>query len=363
MARPPFEAAGPPSRDLASGVAARLALLAEAGLVPDRLVRTGIRRMLAERLRELVAVPAAERALFVEECRKGPIALVPELANEQHYEVPPAFFAAVLGPRLKYSCAFFDDDTPSLGAAEERMLALTAERAGIADGMAILDLGCGWGSFSLWAAERFPASRVVAVSNSAPQRRFLVDRARERGLYNVTVTTADVNRFEAQGRFDRVVSIEMFEHVRNHERLLARIRRWLAPEGRLFVHHFCHREHAYPYVDRGPGDWMARHFFSGGMMPSEGWLAQFADDLAVERQWRVPGTHYARTSEAWLARLDAQRERVQEILAPVYGADARRWLHRWRLFFLACAELFAYRGGEEWFVTHLLLAPGSDLRA
>jgi cyclopropane-fatty-acyl-phospholipid synthase len=346
-------------QDGLGALTARVADLAEQGLVPDAIVRFGIRRMLAERLRELAALGPADAVVraFAEQCRKSPIALVPELANAQHYEVPAAFFETVLGPHRKYSCALFEDGD-DLAGAEQRMLALTAERAGVEDGMAILDLGCGWGSFSLWAAERFPNARVVGVSNSASQRRSILERAEARGLYNLTITTADVNRFEAQGRFDRVVSVEMFEHVRNHEELLARIAQWLAPDGRLFVHHFCHRKHAYPYVDRGPGDWMARHFFSGGMMPSENWLSHFPHDLAVERLWRVPGTHYARTSEAWLANLDARRDAVLAILADTYGrGEAKRWLHRWRLFFLACAELFACENGTQWYVVHQLLAP------
>lgn len=339
--------------------------LAETGWIPDALVRVGIRRMLAERLRELEQhgpdAARAAKAAFVEECRKSPIALVPELANAQHYEVPPAFYERVLGPHLKYSCGLWDG-AATLAESELRMLETTAERAGLEDGMSILDLGCGWGSFALFAAERFPRSRVVAVSNSAPQRRFIVERARQRGLWGLSVTTADINAFEAQGRFDRVVSVEMFEHVRNHERLLARIARWLAPDGRLFVHHFCHRTHAYPYEDRGPNDWMAREFFSGGMMPSADWLRHFPHDLEVLRRWHVSGLHYARTCEAWLDRLDAQRDAVRALFADAYGReDAARWVQRWRLFFLACAELFAYRGGAEWGVEHLLLAP-SDRR-
>ena len=357
-----------------SGLAGRTAMFAgslaesvvESGLVPDRLLRLAIRRMLAERLRELDAEDGqAAKLSFVEACRKSPIALDPERANEQHYEVPPAFFESVLGPRLKYSCTLWEglpEGGETLAAAEERMLARTADRAGLRDGMDVLDLGCGWGSLSLWAAERFPNARILAVSNSALQAEFIQSRARYHGLGSLRVTTADVNAFEPGERFDRVVSVEMFEHVRNHERLLARIADWLAPGGRLFVHHFAHREHAYAYEDRGASG-MARHFFSGGMMPSEDWLSQFDHDLVVEERWRVPGAHYARTCEAWLGQLDACRDAVLAIFEESYGRyAAKRWLQRWRIFFLACAELFAYRGGEEWVVAHRLLAPRRERR-
>jgi cyclopropane-fatty-acyl-phospholipid synthase len=341
---------------------ARLAFLAERGWLPDGLVRTGIRRMLEERLRSLPEpgsrLAHAARRAFAEQCGKGPIAEAPERANAQHYAVSPAFFEAVLGAQRKYSCALWDGAS-TLDAAEERMLAVTGARAGIEDGMSILDLGCGWGSFSLWAAERFPSSRIVAVSNSAAQRRSIEARAAALGLgARLEVKTADINVYDARQRFDRIVSIEMFEHVRNLELLLSRIARWLAPEGRLFVHHFAHRAHAYPYEDTGPGDWMARHFFAGGIMPSADWLDLFPRDLAVERRWRVNGRHYAKTADAWLANLDARRDVARAALVDSYGpADAERWLQRWRLFFLACSELFGFGEGREWHVMHASLAP------
>jgi cyclopropane-fatty-acyl-phospholipid synthase len=332
--------------------------LAEAGLVPDPLVRLGIRRMLRARLRELDGqdAAAAERELSAS-MRSGPLALVPELANRQHYEVDAELFERVLGPNLKYSCALWPDGVESLGAAEAAMLALTCERAGIEDGMRILDLGCGWGSLSLWVAERFPHAQVLAVSNSKPQRELILRRARERGCRNLEVVTADVNEFDPGERFDRVASVEMFEHVRNWEGLLGRVAEWLAPEGRLFVHVFCHRSRAYAYEDRGPGDWMARTFFSGGLMPSFELLPRCARGLALEQSWRVSGLHYQRTCEAWLRNLDAAREELRPALWRSYGGeDAELWRRRWRLFFMACSELFGFRRGEEWGVGHYRLA-------
>lgn len=340
------------------------ARLAEVGLVPDALIRRAIRRMCAERLAaERAAGPAAQAARLAA-LRSGPIAVAADLANEQHYEVPPAFFEAVLGPRLKYSCCDWDGGAVRLAEAEERMLALTCERAGIEDGMRVLDLGCGWGSLSLWIAERFPRCRVVGVSNSKPQREHVLGRAAARGLANVEVVTADVSDFAPAGAglgaepFDRIVSIEMFEHVRNWDALLARVAGWLAGDGRVFLHHFCHRELLYLYEDRGPSDWMARHFFSGGLMPSADLAERCNGGLRAEARWRVDGRHYARTCEAWLRNLDAEPERVRRVFAAALGpAEARRQAGRWRLFFLACAELFAFAGGSEWFVTQVRLAP------
>ncbi len=335
--------------------------LAERGLVPDALVRQGIRRLLRQRLREVVPVRATEAAArnhrFREMLRVGPVALVPELANEQHYEVPPAFFERVLGRRLKYSCAWFEDAETDLDAAEEAMLARTCERADVEDGMRILDLGCGWGSLSLYLAERLPLARILAVSNSKPQREYILSRCARRGLHNVEVVTADINDFRPEGRFDRVVSVEMFEHVRNQAALLARIAGWLEPGGSLFVHHFAHRSAGYAYEDEGEEDWMARHFFAGGIMPSDDHLLHLQRDLVVERKWVVDGTHYERTARAWLARQDANRSEILPVLAQAYGREgAALWFQRWRLFFLACTELFGYRDGQEWWVVHARMA-------
>jgi cyclopropane-fatty-acyl-phospholipid synthase len=327
----------------------------------------GIRHLLRERLRTEGAGTADDRRQrrerLLERMRSGPIAVATDRANEQHYEVPAEFFREVLGSRLKYSSAFWPEGVTDLDRAEEAMLELTCRRAGIEDGMEVLDLGCGWGSLSLWIAERYPACRVVGVSNSSSQRQFIMNEAARRGLDNVEVHTADMNAFSPERRFDRVVSIEMFEHMRNVEALLDRIAGWLKPEGRLLVHVFCHREFAYFFETDGDNDWMARHFFTGGTMPSEDLYPNMRGDLTVEKHWRVDGRHYEKTLLAWLARLDASRPTVLDMFREVYGpADASRWLQRWRVFFLACAELFGYRDGKEWFVAHYLFRPTRGAR-
>ena len=330
--------------------------LVEKGLVPDALVRAGIRRLCAERLRAEMRGNAAARAgalqELVDELSAGPVALVPEKANEQHYEMPPAFMALALGARMKYSCAWYPRGNETLDEAEEAMLALTCGRAELADGQRVLELGCGWGSLTLWMAEKYPKSRITAVSNSAPQREYIEAEARRRGFDNVAVLTKDMNVFSAEDRYDRVVSVEMFEHMRNYPELLRRVSTWLKPGGKLFVHIFCHRELAYPFVDRGEDDWMARHFFTGGIMPSESLLARFQDHVALERVWVVDGTHYEKTSNHWLANLDRNRAAALESLRSARGAEAAVLLQRWRVFYLACAELFGYANGEEWRVGH-----------
>jgi cyclopropane-fatty-acyl-phospholipid synthase len=337
--------------------------LVAGGWLPDPVLRVGIRRILAARLREErqggADAARARHAAWVEACRQGPIALATADANAQHYEVPADFFARVLGPRLKYSSCLWPADVHTLEAAEEAMLALTAEHARLTDGQRILELGCGWGSLSLWIAEHFPRATITAVSNSASQKRFIDAAASARGLRNLMVVTADMNAFTPpHGRFDRVVSVEMFEHMRNYELLLRRIADWLAADGRLFVHVFAHRTFAYPYLDRGPSDWMARHFFTGGQMPSHDLLRRFDRDLHVIADWRLDGRHYARTLESWLVRMDAARDDLVPLFRRVYGDEhAGGWWHRWRVFFLACAELFAFRDGDEWGVSHYLFAP------
>ncbi|MCA9708646.1 MAG: class I SAM-dependent methyltransferase [Myxococcales bacterium] len=334
--------------------------LAETGRVPDPLLRIAIRRLCAQRLRHDVpddpghAMRRTEA--FLHQMRQAPIAPLPHKANEQHYELPAAFFEQVLGPHRKYSCAYWPRPSTTLAEAEAEALARTAEHAELGDGQRVLELGCGWGSLTLWIAQRYPRSHVTAVSNSASQRAFIEQTARARGLANVEVVTADVGTLELSERFDRVVSVEMFEHLRNYERLLARIAGWLRPQGSLLVHIFCHRSVPYAFATEGADNWMGRHFFSGGIMPSDDLLLRCRSELRVVRQWRWPGTHYQRTAEAWLANLDRRREPVLELLAQAHGRpEAAVWRQRWRMFFMACAELFGYEGGRQWWVSHYRL--------
>lgn len=349
------------SRDPSNDILTRVC---ENGWLPDRLVRAGMRKLMAQRLSDEGAhdgeFRASRLASLIDELSASPIAIETDAANGQHYELPPSFFAAHLGPHLKYSCCLYADDLSTLANAEEAMLTLYERRAALADGQRILDLGCGWGALSLWLAARYPSAEIVACSNSHGQRAYIEAQAAVRKLENIRVLTRNIASFNADslidaGRFDRIVSIEMFEHMKNYRALLARIADWLQPDGKLFVHLFAHRTLAYHFQVRDRTDWMSKYFFTGGTMPSESLLLHFQDELAVKRHWWLNGSHYERTANDWLARLDAARSSVMPILAQTYGPnDASRWFQRWRMFYMAVAELFGFAQGNEWGVAHYL---------
>jgi cyclopropane-fatty-acyl-phospholipid synthase len=336
--------------------------LLERGLIPDlvlrRIVRARVKGLVEDFERIGPDARAARERAVLDRLDSGPIAVETDEANRQHYDVPPEFFRLVLGPRMKYSCCLWPPSVHGLGEAEETMFSLTAERADLGDGQSILDLGCGWGSLALWAGERYPHSRVVALSNSLEQGSFIERRCQARGIRNVEVVTAEVGQFAPGRRFDRIVSVEMFEHLRNHGELMRRIAGWLQPDGRLFVHVFCHRRQVYEFDAGGTGSWMARHFFCGGMMPSWDYLTFYQEHLGLADRWQVGGEHYALTLRAWLANLDRRRDRVLPVLERTYGADlAGLRLAHWRLFFIACEETFALASGTEYCVGHYLFAP------
>jgi len=337
----------------------------ESGLVPDSVIRTGIRRLNRRRLDEIHASDIErvgdQLASFVERMNCSEVAPLPHLANEQHYEVPAEFFGQVLGTHGKYSSCYWGEGVTTLDQAEVQALEITCERAGIANGMDILDLGCGWGSLSLWMAANYPESRITSVSNSAPQREWIEARARERGLENINVITEDMNRFDIDQQYDRIVSVEMFEHMRNYAELFRRISTWLKPGGQFFMHIFCHRNNAYEFVDNGPADWMSRHFFSGGIMPSADLPLRFQRDLELVQRAHWSGTHYEKTANAWLHNMDSRKDAIMPLMESTYGQEnAAKWFYRWRIFFMACAELFATDNGQEWFVSHYLFRPAAD---
>ena len=334
----------------------KLIELAEKGIIPDFFIRQGIVRNCENRLNnENVSNTekvSSRKQSWIQQMKESPVALVPEKANEQHYEVPPAFFEKVLGKHLKYSSGYWPDGVNSLDDSEESMLELSFKRAQLKDGDSILELGCGWGSLTCYMASKLPNSKITAVSNSKDQKEHILNRCKNQGLGNIEVITADMNDFETENNYDRVVSIEMFEHMRNYKKLLSKISSWLNDGGKLFIHIFTHQSVVYPFENQGEADWMAREFFSGGMMPSHDLLLHFQDDLIIEDVWRMSGTHYEKTSLAWVNKMDANKDSVMKIFSETYGDDAKLWFQRWRIFFMSCEKLFGYDNGSEWGVSH-----------
>ena len=335
---------------------ATLIRAAEATPLPDRITRAGIDLLVGMRRRSLKGADDSDAA-FVRGMARHPIAEHTDTANEQHYELPPRFFELTLGPRRKYSCCLFERGDETLAQAEVAALEATVAHAGLVDGQSILELGCGWGSLSLFMAQHLPAAQIVAVSNSTPQRQFIERQAEAMGLTNLRVITCDMNEFRPEGHFDRIVSVEMFEHMANWQTLLARARSWLTPDGRLFMHVFSHRSQPYRFNTADQTDWIAQHFFTGGIMPSHGLIQHFPESFTLEQSWRWSGTHYQRTADLWLENFDANRAAIDLVLQSVYGDKATLWARRWRLFYLATAGLFGHAGGEEWGVSHYLLRP------
>ena len=333
--------------------------LAEKGILPDFFIRLGIRKLCGQRLTDAndLSLKAREEKhqKWIDILMESPIALVPEKANEQHYEVPPRLFELVLGAKLKYSSGYWPQGTSTLDDSEVEMLKLTSKRAALSDGQEVLELGCGWGSLTFHMALNYPNSKITAVSNSNDQRQFIEKKCAELKIKNIKVITADMNDFSSEKTFDRVVSIEMFEHMRNYDELLKRVSEWLKKDGKLFVHIFSHKEIAYPFEDKGEGDWMAREFFSGGQMPSHKLLTCFSSRMKIEKDWRVEGTHYEKTSLAWLNKMDENKKEVLKLFEKTYGKnEASTWFQRWRIFFMSCEVLFGFNKGSEWGVSHYL---------
>jgi cyclopropane-fatty-acyl-phospholipid synthase len=324
---------------------------------PDPLIRAAVRVMVSQTQRRLQGESALAEQDFARHMADLPIAINMREANEQHYELRPEFFALMLGPQRKYSCCHYDGPGTSLVQAEERALIETADHAALADGQRILELGCGWGSLSLWMARRFPAACIISMSNSHSQRAFIAGCADREGLRNLTVVTEDINTFEPQGHFDRVVSVEMFEHMSNWRELLRRIKYWMTPAGAFFIHIFSHMRASYRFDVANRADWIAQHFFTGGTMPSSGLIRQFGDLVEVDREWRWDGTHYRRTAEDWLENFDRNIDEIALLLRRIYGTDAALWARRWRLLLHATAGLFGHKNGQEWGVSHFRLRP------
>jgi len=333
--------------------------LAEKKLLPDFVIRYGIRTLLKKRVHSLVSNNSEEniknKIEFIQKMNSSEIALVPELANEQHYEIPANFYNYCLGKHKKYSSCYWDDKTKNLDEAELLSLKLTSQHAKLTNGLNILELGCGWGSLTLWMAQQYPKSKITAVSNSSSQRLHIIAQAKKRKLKNISIITEDMNKFNPQTRYDRVVSVEMIEHMRNHKQLFKKINSWLKPGGLFFMHIFVHKAQPYLFEILDKDDWMSKYFFSGGMMPSEDLPLFFQEDLKIVDQWSWSGKQYEKTANAWLKNIDSNKNKVMPVLEEIYGKNnSNKWLQRWRIFFMSCAELWGYKNGKEWKVAHYL---------
>jgi cyclopropane-fatty-acyl-phospholipid synthase len=333
--------------------------LLEKDLIPDQLIRWGIRNNCKKRIKNETVndleLQHEKFMVFVRKLKQKPIAEDTKAANEQHYELPTRFFQLVLGKHLKYSCGYWKDGVDDIAKSEEDMLEVTCNRADLVNGQYILECGCGWGSLSLFMAGKYPNSKITAVSNSRTQKIFIDEQAKLRGFTNLTVITADMNTFSTEQKFDRIVSVEMFEHMRNYEHLMARLSGFLNDQGKMFIHIFTHRYLSYLYEVKDESDWMSKYFFTGGIMPSDHLLLYFADHFKIENHWRVNGKHYSKTSEAWLRNMDNNKEEIMALFADTYGKDqTTKWWVYWRIFFMACSELWNYNNGNEWFVSHYL---------
>jgi len=331
--------------------------LAERAPLPNAVTLAAIDFLVGRSKREIASKALPEDA-FAAAMSDYPVAVHADAANAQHYEIPDEFFGLILGPQRKYSCCLYPGAGTTLVEAETFALLETCLHANVRDGQEILELGCGWGSLSLFMARTYPNARIVSVSNSHSQRAYIMSEAQTRGLKNLAVVTADMNDFSINRCFDRIVSVEMFEHMSNWRELLARANGWLKPEGRLFLHVFTSKRHSYRFRhDEKADDWIGKYFFTGGIMPAHDLPHRFPDLFTVEDEWRWSGENYRRTAMDWLANFDAHSAEITPILKAVYGKDAGLWRRRWRLFFLATAGLWGHAGGSEWGVGHYRLKP------
>ena len=333
--------------------------LSEKKLIPDFAIRYGIRALLKKRIGSLVSINPEtnirNKIDFIHKMNSSKIALMPELANKQHYEIPANFYKYCLGRHRKYSSCYWEGNTKNLDEAELLSLKLTTQHAKLTNGQNILELGCGWGSLTLWMAKEFPKSKITAVSNSSSQKNYILNQAKKRNLNNISIITEDMNNFNPKTRYDRIVSVEMIEHMRNHGQLFKKINTWLKSGGLFFMHIFVHKAQPYLFEVQDEDDWMSQYFFSGGMMPSEDLPLFFQEDLKIIDQWSWSGKQYEKTANAWLTNIDSNKEKVMKTLEEIYGKDnSKKWFQRWRIFFMSCAELWGYRDGNEWKVVHYL---------